>query len=412
MSVELIRLFVVLLATAAGHALGKGGSVSSPGSGGGAVVGALLGACVGYVAGGVLGRLLHRVMGTVEHRVEAVPAASLLAACIGAVACGVFTALLAVPAGLIAASHLAKSAHQAAEWMWGGVALLVWLGVAEGWRLGRRKSVELLGLAGLRVDPNSVLGASGENPISVSADVAGLAAQLSGPIASALATALGSRDGRLIPLDDTVRPGDGALVDTSAVIDGRLLVLAQAGFLPRPLLVARCVLDEIQGIADTADPGRRRRGRRGLEMLATLRREPGCELRVLEDEVPEHGEVDAKLVALARRLGVGLVTVDAPLQGNAELQGVRCFNLARLADGLRPTHVPGDVLPLALAREGREAGQAVGFLEDGTMVVVAEAAGRVGQEVNVRVSSGVQTSMGRMLFATVSDDEEPAPIAS
>src|ERR1700687_6090088 len=277
MSVELIRLFVVLLATAAGHALGKGGSVTSPGSGGGAAVGALLGACVGYVSGGVLGRLLHRVMGTVEHRFEALPPASLLAPSVGAVACGVLTAVLAVPAGLIAASHLA---HQAAEWMWGGVALVVWLGVAEGWRLGRRKSAELLALAGLRLGTAPTADAGGENSIGVSADVAGLAAQLSGPIASALAAALGGRGGRLVPLDVTVRPGDGALVDTSAVIDGRLLALAKAGFLPRPLLVARFVLDEIQSIADTADPARRRRGRRGLEMLATLRREPRCELRV------------------------------------------------------------------------------------------------------------------------------------
>ena len=409
MSIELIRLFVVLLATAAGHALGKGGSASHAGTDSGAVVGALLGACVGYVAGGVLGRLLHRVMGTVEHRVEEVHAASLLAASVGAVACGALTALLAVPAGLIAASHVGRSSHQAGQWMWGGVALLVWLGVAEGWRLGRHKSAELLALAGLRVDGPG--GRGGEDHL-VSPDTAGLAAKLAGPIASALAAALAGRDGRLIPLDDTVHPGDGALVDTSAIIDGRLLALAKSGFLPRPLLVARFVLDEVQGIADTADPSRRRRGRRGLEMLATLRREPGCELRVLEDEVPEHDEVDAKLLALARRLSVGLVTVDAPLQGNAELQGVRCYNLARLSDGLRPAHVSGDVLPLTLGREGREEGQAVGFLEDGTMVVVADAADRVGQRVNVRVSTGVQTSMGRMLFATVCDEEEPAPIAS
>jgi len=191
------------------------------------------------------------------------------------------------------------------------------------------------------------------------------------------------------------------VVDTSAVIDGRALAVADAGFLRGDLLVPRFVLDELQGIADAADPSRRRRGRRGLEVLDSLQRDGRIGVHVIDDEVPEIQAVDAKLVALARRLQAGLLTTDANLQRVAELQGVVCLNLNRLADGLRPVLVPGEVVRLPISREGREQGQGVGFLEDGTMVVVGEASGLVGREVDVRITSNVQTSVGRMLFASV-----------
>jgi uncharacterized protein YacL len=371
MSVELIRLFVVLLASAAGHALGRaGGGAGAAGGGGGhgetaAFVGTLLGACVGYVAGGVLGRLLKRVMGTVEERVEGVPASSLLAGGIGAVACGALASLVAIPAGLIL--------HNQGAWAWSGVALVVWLAVAEGWRVGRRKGGELARYLAPKFSP-------GVAPTA----------------------------------EDPAEPAEappGALLDTSAALDGRLLALARSGFLPRPLYVSRFVLDEIQMLADMADVARRRRARRGLEVLGVLRHEAGCDLRLVEDEVPELHEVDAKLVTLARRMRVGLVTGDGPLEANAELQGVRCYHLGRLAAAVRPEHVPGDTMPLRLARPGKEPGQAVGFLEDGTMVVVADAVDLVGQHVTVRVSSGVPTSMGRMLFASVCSPEG-APVVS
>jgi uncharacterized protein YacL len=389
MSVELIRLFVVLLAAAAGHALGAGSSGAAGSHQTGAFVGTLLGACVGYVAGGVLGRLLKRVMGTVEEQVEHVPAASLLAGGVGAIACGALASLVAIPIGLIL--------HQEGAWAWSGVALTVWLAVAEGWRLGRRKGGELARFLAPR------LGA--------------IAPAIPAPTQTGWAgpgTPAGdATDGPAAAGPSSV--SSGALLDTSAVIDGRLLALARSGFLPRPLYVARFVLDEIQMLADMADPARRRRARRGLEVLGALRHEPGCELCVIEDEVPEMHEVDAKLVALARRMGVGLVTVDGPLEANAEIQGVRCYHPGRLADALRPEHLPGDTLPLRLARPGKEPGQAVGFLDDGTMVVVADAADLVGQQVTVRVTTGVPTSMGRMLFAAVSNEEdtpEDSPVVS
>jgi uncharacterized protein YacL len=208
------------------------------------------------------------------------------------------------------------------------------------------------------------------------------------------------------PLGRTTRYGrDGAsetlVVDTSAVIDGRALAVADAGFLRGDLVVPRFVLDELQGVADAAEPARRRRGQRGLEVLDALQADGRVALHVIDDEVPELHAVDAKLVALARRLRAGILTTDTNLQRIAELQGVVCLNLHRLADGLRPVLVPGEVVRLPISREGREPGQGVGFLEDGTMVVVGEAAGLVGSEIAVRITSNVQTSVGRMLFASV-----------
>jgi uncharacterized protein YacL len=245
---------------------------------------------------------------------------------------------------------------------WGGpvIGLAIWLGAYQGYVWGARKSEGLLAMAGLSTRP--LVRATPYSPHN---------------------------------------EGDAVLVDSSAVIDGRLLGLAKAGFLTQPLLVPPFVLDEIQGIADAQDPSRRRRGRRALEVLDALRSVPGMEVHVLDDEVPEIEEVDAKLVALARRLRVSLLTLDEPLQRVAELQGVRCLSLQRLADGLRPVVVPGETLRVPLSRKGKEPGQGVGFLDDGTMVVVGDAEALIGQEVEVRVSSNVQTSMGRMLFASL-----------
>jgi uncharacterized protein YacL len=245
------------------------------------------------------------------------------------------------------------------NWGWPLWGLLVWIGIYEGYGMGTRRAEELLAMAGLT----------------------------SRPLVQATPYGKGS---------------DVALLDTSAVLDGRLLTVARAGFLPRVLLVPPFVLDEIQTIADAQDSLRRRRGQRGLEVLAALQNTPPFDVHVLDEEVVEHDEVDAKLVALARRLEVGLLTVDGNLQRVAELQGVRCLNLHRLADGLRPVLVPGETVRLPITREGKEPGQGVGFLDDGTMVVVGDAAKLVGQEVEVRITGNAQTSVGRMLFATVS----------
>jgi uncharacterized protein YacL len=348
MFVEIVRLLIVFLVTAAGFELAKGGA-SAPAEGS-AVLGATLGACVGYVAGGTLGRLLNRTVVVVERRVERAPAAQLLAGALGAGVLSIPSALLGVPAVVLLPG----------AWGWPVLGLLLWIGLFTGFRLGAAKSDELLGFAGLSTRPLATLSRYGSG-----------------------------------------RASETLLVDTSAVIDGRALAVAEAGFLRGDLLVPRFILDELQGIADAAEPSRRRRGQRGLEVLDTLQRDGRIGVHVIDDEVPEFQAVDAKLVALARRLDAGVLTTDANLQRVAELQGVVCLNLNRLADGLRPVHVPGEVVRLPISREGREPGQGVGFLEDGTMVVVGEASKLVGSEVDVRITSNVQTSVGRMLFAAV-----------
>jgi uncharacterized protein YacL len=248
---------------------------------------------------------------------------------------------------------------------WPVLGLLVWIGLYEGFRIGAKKSEELLAMAGLSTRPLVRASRYGAN----------------------------------------VAP-DALLVDSSAAIDGRLQSVAAAGFVRGALLVPRFVLDELQGIADAAEPARRRRGRRGLEILDGLQGDPRVSLHVIDDEVPEFELVDAKLVALARRLDVGLMTTDYNLQRVAELQGVTCLNLNKLAESLRPVHVPGEVLRFTVSRTGREPGQGVGFLDDGTMVVVTGASSMVGKEIEVRVTSNVQTSVGRMLFASI---DPPAP---
>ena len=218
------------------------------------------------------------------------------------------------------------------------------------------------------------------------------------------------------PLSDARRFGeapasDSYLLDTSAVLDGGLLDVCRSGFLRGDLLVPRFVLDELQSIADAQDLVRRRRGRRGLELLESLNQEPSVNVRIIDDEVPEVSEVDAKLVTLGRRLGVRLMTTDRPLAKVAELQGVECLNLARLANGLREARVPGEIVELEIVREGSEEGQGIGFLEDGSMVVVTDAASLTGTTAAIRLGHEVTTSRGRMLFATLAAGSEPiAPI--
>ncbi len=347
MFVEIVRLLIVFLATAAGYTLGRDSGTGLEDNG--TIIGATLGACVGYVAGGILGRLLRQVMGAVEERVDEIHPGRLLVGTFGAAFLAGLGALLGVPFVALAPGL----------WGWPIFALIVWTGGYLGYRLGARKYEDLLAMAGLSTRP------------------------------LVRATPLGPES-------------EAHLVDTSAIIDGRLLAIARAGFLRGPLLIPKFVLDELQTIADAQDPVRRRRGRRGLDLLDALQGHPGVDVNVVDDEVVEHDEVDAKLVALARRLKVGLITVDEPLQRIAELQGVKCLSLHRLSDGMRPVHVPGEVVRLPITRSGKEPGQGVGFLDDGTMVVVADGEMLVGREVDARITGNVKTAMGNMLFASVS----------
>jgi uncharacterized protein YacL len=194
---------------------------------------------------------------------------------------------------------------------------------------------------------------------------------------------------------------DGFLVDTSAVMDGQLLPLARSGLFRDDLMVPGFVLDELQGMADAGDD-RSRRARRGLETLETLRREAPNRVYVLDDEVPEVKEVDAKLVRLARKLQIRLLTNDVKLAKVAEVQGVPTVIPRRLASELSPAVVAGETIEVALTRNGRHEGQGVGFLEDGSMVVVNGGADLVDAgPLQLVVSSIVPTAAGQLVFARV-----------
>lgn len=342
MFVEITRLFIVLAALAGGFAIGKG-ATSDPNTG--AIQGAVLGALLGYVVGGAVARLLRRAVKSAEDQVRKAPPAQVLVGTLGAAVAGFVVALLCIPVVMLLPGN----------WGWPVLGAVVWIGVYGGYVIAGHKSEELLALAGMSTRP----------------------------------------------LVRASRYGDGgALLDTSAIADGRLLGIAKSGFLRDELLVPRFVLDEVQAMADAQDVTRRRRGHAGLETLNALRHS-GVQIHVLDEELPEYAEVDAKLVALAKRLDLPLITVDSAMQGVAELQGVSCMNLNMLADTVKPALVPGETIRIMLTRTGRESGQAVGFLPDGSMIVVTDAGHLIGTEVEVRVTGTTQTSGGRMLFAAL-----------
>jgi uncharacterized protein YacL len=195
-------------------------------------------------------------------------------------------------------------------------------------------------------------------------------------------------------------PRPPVIVDTNVLIDGRIAAVLGSGFLDERLAVPRVVLDELQRIADADDPRRRARGRRGLEVLTELQTRPGARLEVIEDPVAEERETDAKLVRLAKARGARILTNDHNLNRVAQVQGVGVLSLTELANALRPTVLPGEEISLTLVQEGREAGQGVGFLDDGTMVVVDGGRPLVGKSVPVTVTRLLQTAAGRMIFAT------------
>jgi uncharacterized protein YacL len=189
------------------------------------------------------------------------------------------------------------------------------------------------------------------------------------------------------------------LVDTNIIIDGRLPGICATGFLDGTLIVPRFVLDELHVLADSPDGMKRERGRRGLECLEELQRARGIEVTLHEDDQPQEKLVDTKLIQLARSLDARLLTNDANLGRVAQLQGVSVLNLNQLAHAMRMVVNAGDELELALVREGRDEHQAVGYLGDGTMIVVNHARDRLGSTVPVVVSSALQTSAGRLVFA-------------
>ncbi len=348
-------MFIVVLGTAAGFWVARDLGGAGSGLEG---VGGMLGCLAGYVGGGMFGRLVERALGAVERRVDHVPPAQVLAGSLGAIGGAIGGAIAAAPVVVLVPSQIGPVQIGSVRVGLAIAGLFMWIVGWLGYRVVGAKSIAVLQMLGLSTRP------------------------------LVRAEAFDARD--------------GFLVDTSVLMDGQLLPLARAGLLGSDLMVARFVLDELQGFADAPDEARSRRANRGLEILAALRKDGPLRVYVLDDEVPEHRAVDAKLAALARRLQLRLLTNDGALARIAEVQGVPTCNLRRLAADLAPVIVPGDFVRVTLTRNGRERGQGVGHLDDGSMVVVNGGDALVGgPEVALRVTSVVPTSVGRMVFATI-----------
>jgi uncharacterized protein YacL len=353
--VELLRLLTVIFFAGVGYQFARAvnsGEDNILGPFNAIAVGVIIGSGLGYVLGGVLGRTTVTTVDRVELGLRESSAEALVGGAIGTVlgvlvAAGVSWPLFLIPQPLISFPIFAF--------------LLVALGLV-GFQVGKSKREGMLALFGAR---------------------AGMAPRRAAP---------------------SVLP---RIVDSSVAIDGRVLDVVRAGFLHGTMLICRPVLAELQGLADAGDDVRRTRGRKGLEVLETLRREPGIEFEVIDDEVPGVAEVDAKLVRLCIDREAALLTLDTNLAKAAALAGVQVLNLHALAQALRPPVTAGDEVPVLLLKPGKEAGQAVGYLDDGTMVVSERSRELIGREVSVRVTSVLTTANGRLVFAHPTDDTAP-----
>jgi uncharacterized protein YacL len=194
---------------------------------------------------------------------------------------------------------------------------------------------------------------------------------------------------------------DVVLLDTSVVIDGRITDIAKSGFIRSTLLVPGFILAELQHIADSSDTLRRNRGRRGLEVLSILQNETAIPIQITDMDVSEVRDADGKLVALARHLLCPIMTNDYNLNRVAELQGVTVLNINDLANAVKALYLPGEELEVKIIQEGKEYGQGVGYLEDGTMVVIEDGRSFINNTQNVTVTKVLQTTAGRMIFARI-----------
>lgn len=200
--------------------------------------------------------------------------------------------------------------------------------------------------------------------------------------------------------------GKHIILDTSAIIDGRIADISQTGFVQGSLIIPRFVLDELRHIADSADSLRRNRGRRGLEMLSRLQKDSDIPIEISDVDFEDMQEVDAKLVQLGRILRCPILTNDFNLNRVAELQGVQVLNINELANAIKPVVLPGEELKVNVIQEGREPSQGVGFLDDGTMIVVEGGRRYINSHLTVIVARVLQTAAGRMIFANLKSDKE------
>ena len=332
-----VRLIFVALIATVGARIGEASGTTSTSR---ALLFVFLGAGVGYLVGGIFGRLTLQAVHGLETELGKKPPAVLAGGVVGLVVGLLVAALMMVPLLFLPASA-----------SWPAIVFLYLTIGTVGYRLGQTKYEDIFGLVGIK------------------------------------------------PRAAGVQRGDLHVMDTSALIDGRVADLVATGFVGGTILLHEGVLRELQAISDSSDPHRRSRGRRGLDMLVELQKAPTVQFQLVE----EAGviDVDAALVRLARERGAQLITVDHNMAKVAEALRVPVTQINALASRFRVPYTAGDEISVRLVKEGREHGQAVAYLDDGTMVVVEQAVGSIGSQVDVRVTNVIQTTTGRMIFAAV-----------
>jgi uncharacterized protein YacL len=352
--VELLRLFVVVFFAGLGSLIGSQLDLSDTAFAGlnGALLGVVLGSFIGYALGGVLGRSTLAAVDRTEARLRSVSAETIVGGVFGGLVGVFFGVSLAWPIFFVGTLALSIPIF--------GFAVVA-LGLL-GFKVGAAKRESMIGIFG---------GSAGMAPPS--------------------------RSPSSYP----------KIIDTSVAIDGRIVDVIRAGFLHGDIYLTTPVIAELQGFADAGDDVRRGKGRRGLEVLETLKREPGVEVVVLDDLVPGVHEVDAKLVRLAIDKDAALLTLDTNLAKAAGIAGVRILNLHALTLALRPPVSAGDEVGVLITKTGKEPGQGVGYLDDGTMVVVERGREFVGHEMQVQVTSVLTTANGRLVFSRPVGDSGP-----
>lgn len=336
--VEGVRLIFIPVLATGGYELGASRQPSGPQ----ALLWVFLGAGVGYVIGGIAGRLTLRAVTGMERELGRTPAPQLAGGVVGLVIGLVISALLMIPLLFVPPSLT-----------WPAILFIYVVVGSLGFRLGKAKYEDLFGLVGMK------------------------------PRATASAR------------------GDLHVIDTSALIDGRVADLVATGFVSGTVLLHDGVLRELQAISDSSDPRRRQRGRRGLDVLVDLQKAPTVQFQLVEEAGVM--DVDAALVRLARERGASLITVDHNLAKVAEALRVPVAQINALASKFRVPYTAGDEISVRLVKEGREHAQAVGYLEDGTMVVVEQACEHIGTQVDVKVKNVILTTTGRMVFALLAE---------
>lgn len=205
-------------------------------------------------------------------------------------------------------------------------------------------------------------------------------------------------------LDGSSSQISNKILDTSVIIDGRIADLCETGFLEGTFIIPQFVLMELQRIADSSDSMKRSRGRRGLDILHRVQKMTELDVRIVDNDFPQIREVDSKLVALGKEINGKVITNDLNLNKVAELQGVKVLNINELCNALKPVVLPGEVMRVFVLKEGKEFGQGVAYLDDGTMIVVDSARKLIGRNVDVVVTSVLQTTAGRMIFTRIRDN--------